>query len=70
MYGDYIFVVSNISSEVEYSTSVYSTSITKKTDEKDRNEYKKILTVFIKLLDIETSEKVKSIFEKYMILAV
>ncbi len=66
MYGEYIFIVSDRSDEVKYSTSIYSTRITKETDEKDRNEYKEILTVFIKLLDAEVSDKIKSILEKYM----
>ena len=40
MYGEYIFTVSNRFDEIKYSTSIYSTRITKETDEKDRNEYK------------------------------
>ena len=65
-----VFILSNSFGDVKYSTSVYSSRMTADSDKDDRVKYQKIVSVFIKLLDLDVSEKTNTILEKYRQLAI
>ena len=63
--GHNIFCIMKGSEKVEYSSSIYAECMNEHTRDEDRIRYKKLISVYIKLLDIETAEKIKMILEKY-----
>ncbi len=66
-----VFILSKCwGDDIKYSTSIYSTTVDEGGDEEKKEKYRKVISIFSKILETGVCEQLKIILEKYRQLAI